>query len=100
MQPTTIGARKIPPHTGSRWVFSNRSRSKKRLAFRSKESVCVDVREVWRRERTLRPDDRSGPGLAPVRGRDWPAPEKRGFEHVHQTQRHATCAAVRRFAAR
>ena len=46
------------------------------------------------------PDDRSGPGLASVRGRDRPAPETRGSKHVHQTQRHAACAAERCVAAR
>src|SRR5271166_4305894 len=64
-----------------------------------RKRACVRVRgrprKLWRRVRTLRPDDRSGPELASVRGRDWPAPDARGLNHVQQTQRHATCAAQR-----
>ena len=37
---------------------------------------------------------------AQVRHRDWPALETRRVEHVHQIQRHATCAAERCVAAR
>ena len=87
----------------SRWLFSiARAPRKDWLSVRKR--ACVHVRgrprKLWRRVRTLRPDDRSGPGLASVRGRDRPAPETRGSKHVHQTQRHAACAAERCVAAR
>ena len=85
------------------WVFSiARAPRKDWLSVRKR--ACVRVRgrprKLWRRVRTLRPDDRSGPGLASVRGRDRPAPETRGSKHVDQTQRHAACAAERCVAAR
>ncbi len=65
-----------------------------------KEHVCGRPHAMRRCGRTLRPDNRCDPGLASVRGRDWPALETRRVEHVHQIQRHATRAALRRSAAR
>ena len=77
---------------------------KKRSGFpfeRERVCVCVAVRESCGVAcETLAADDRSGPGLASVRGRDRPAPETRGSKHVHQTQRQAACAAERCIAAR
>ena len=49
-----------------------------RTGFRSeKEHVCGRPHALRRCGRTLRPDNRCDPGLASVRGRDWPALETR-----------------------
>src|SRR5277367_3835292 len=65
--------------------------------------MCVDVRgvEIGRRT-TLRPDDRSGPGLVSVRGPDWPGSRDntKGMSYVRQTYRYAAPHAERRFATR
>src|SRR5271154_4364650 len=65
--------------------------------------MCVDVRgvEIGRRT-TLRPDDRSGPGLVSVRGPDWPGSRHntKGMSYVRQTYRYAARHAERRFATR
>ena len=52
-----------------------------RTGFRSeKEHVCGRPHVLRRCGRTLRPDNRCDPGLASVRGRDWPVSETRSVQ--------------------
>jgi hypothetical protein len=58
-----------------------------------KEHVCGRPHVLRRCGRTLRPDNRCDPGLASVRGRDWPAPETRAFKSCpsNSTTRNLGC---------
>src|ERR1700722_5407484 len=85
---------------------------RKGLAFGSKESVCTlasngaEAPEKPRPHvlsaaiRSLRPGNRCDPGLASVRGRDWPAPETRAFKSCpsNSTTRNSYCSEAQRSA--
>ena len=68
------------------FVYSHCFLARKRLAFRSEESVYAVVGGRRSRRRTLRPGDRADPGLASVRGRNWFGSSRYGgFEDVIET---------------
>ena len=75
-----VGPRRRLSDALARSLQSQRSRSKKGLAFGRKRSMCGRPHALRCCGRTLRPDNRCDPGLASVRGRDWPAPEARAFK--------------------
>jgi hypothetical protein len=63
--------------------------SQKELAFLSKESVCVGVARLKTlRGKAYAPTIEVDPGLASVRGLDWPGPHRHErLDHVHQAYR-------------